>query len=170
MTDRPAAIVAQVVDVQNDRQHKGFIKVTAHIPVEDGPLLTAALGWPTYTTPTPVAIAVLDTQAIRQQQQEVANTETAESSPSPSQTPPAGGTPNKRTQLAGMMCKDPLFQKYIISIGVKDGPFDTVEFIHNYLGVPSRKDIQEGTIVARMFDNLYNSFRLWRDAPELQES
>ena len=168
MPDRPAAIVAQVIDCQNDRQHKGFIKITAHVPSEDGPEVMAALGWPTPTTPTPVAIAVLDTQVLRQQLKEVHNTEIAESSsPSPLQGPPAGGT-NKRTQLAGMLCKDPLFQKYIDYLGTyADEP---VEFIYARCEVKSRKEILPGTHAADLFDELYDRYRLWRDAPELQES
>ena len=163
MPDRPAAIVAQVVDVQNDRQHKGFIKITAHVPVEDGPDLTAALGWPTYTQPTPVAIAVLDVNNLKGGPDK----EKAETSPSPLQTPPAGGTPNKRTQLAGMMCKDPLFQKYA---DLKFGFSDPAVFIRRECGVKSRKDILPSTRAAELFDDLYDQYRIWRDAPELQES
>ena len=164
MTDKPAAIVAQVIDCQNDRQHKGFIKITAHVPSEDGPEVMAALGWPTPTTPTPVAIAVLDVNNLKGGP----DVKIAETSPSPSQTPPAGGI-NKRTQLAGIMCKDPLFQKYMNA--QKGICFtDPADFIRKQCGVQSRKEILPGTPAADEFDNLYNSYRLWRDAPELQES
>ena len=166
MTDRPAAIVAQVVDCQNDRQHKGFIKITVHVPVEDGRDIMAALGWPTYTTPTPVAIAVLDINNLKG----ASDVEIAETSPSPSQTPPAGGI-NKRTQLAGIMSKDPMFKRYIMDV-TTGGPsvFDPAEFIRSHCGVKSRKDILPDTPAAFRFDALYDQYRLWRDAPELQES
>ena len=165
MTDHPAAIVAQVVDVCNDRQHKGFIKITAHVPVEDGLLVTTVLGWPTYPKPVPIVIALYDIRNGKKE--EPANTETTSTSPSPSQPPPAGGI-NKRTQLAGMLCKDPLFQKYVLIMnGSMDHP---AEYIRNQCDVKSRKDILPGTVAADLFDDLYDAYRLWRDAPELQES
>ena len=54
---KPAAIDAQVVDIQNDRMHKGFIKVTLHVAAERGALLTAILGAIASTTAYTTAIS-----------------------------------------------------------------------------------------------------------------
>src|ERR1700722_4213562 len=102
---KPAAIAAQVVDIQNDRQHKGFVKVTLHVPAELGAQLTESLGWPTYTTPVPVAIA-----RLKQQQEETNNIATEK--PAPTQ-PPARAPKNRLTTRAAILSKDPLFKQWL---------------------------------------------------------
>jgi len=110
------AISAQVVDIQNDRQHKGYVKVTLHVPAELGAKLTDALGWPTYTTPVPVALARLNESAIP--------ADAAPAIPPSPSNAPAGAATNRLTKRAGILANDPLFHRYLNA----NGPLQSLGF------------------------------------------
>jgi hypothetical protein len=158
-----SVIAAQVVDIQNDRQHKGSIKITLHVPAEAGAHLTDVLGWPTYTCPVPVALARL-----------VEQKEIAQQSP-PSPTPIKAGTripvavaADKRlAQRAGILSTDPQFHKYLCATGNYDHIIMTeqhaAEYIRILCNVDSRSKIIPGTPAAVNFDAMYSKFIAWRD-------
>ena len=155
---KAAAITAQVVDICNDRQHKGSIKITLHVPVELGARLTEILGWPTHTTPVPVALARLNESAV-----------VADAAPAkpPSPSLPAGAATNRLTKRAAILSNDPLFQKYLAQkIDEPHASIDTAnaaQYICNMCKVESRKEIQPGTEAATRFDLLESAFICWRD-------
>ena len=151
---KPAAIAAQLVDIKNDPQHKGSIRVTIHVPVEQGSQLTAAFGWPTMTTPVPVALARLNIEAPREL--------------SPTTKPTTTGS-GRLVQQAGIACKDARFwaflnsrldeyQKRIISSDEARG------VVHRYCGIGSRKEIFPGTPAAERWDKLYGEYVAWLEA------
>jgi hypothetical protein len=160
--NKPAAIAAQVVDIQNDRQHKGFVKVTLHVPAELGAQLTESLGWPTYTTPVPIAIA-----RLKQQQEE---TNTATEKPAPTQ-PPARAPRSPLVTRAAILSNDPLFWKYL---GEKEGKLvgkdGAAMHIREWCKVESRKDILPGTEAALRLDLLQTDFVCWRDKDQFVEA
>lgn len=170
-----AAIAAQVVDIQNDRQHKGFIKVTLHVPAECGQQLTTAMGWPTYTTPVPVAIARLNP--------EMEVMPPVRPSPRTVDTPPASGPdiqararkpvdPEKRlAQRAAILCGDPVFLRYLIEDrGLDTSTMTPAEFVREFCHVPSRADIKPNTEAGLRWDLLESAFICWRDVPELADA
>jgi hypothetical protein len=183
MTDL-AAIAAQVVDIQNDRLHKGFIRVTVHVPVEQGHLLMAAMGWPTHTNPVPVAIARLNPETERTVRQ------TDGTSNRTIDTPPASGPdiqararkpvdPDKRlAQRAGILCGDSLFHKYLAAKhGVEmHAHADRIrvelaaEFVRQFCKVETRAYIKFGEESGTRFDLLESSFVCWRDVPEIADA
>lgn len=164
---KAAAITAQVVDICNDRQHKGSIKITLHVPVELGARLTEILGWPTHTTPVPVALARLNESAV------VADAAGVAPSPSPS----APAATNRLTKRAGMLGNDPLFHKYlqdngmiIVGTAPEVDKASAVQYIRNYCQVESRKDILPDTKAATRLDLLESAFICWRDRDQFVES
>ena len=174
-----AAISAQVVDIQNDRMHKGSIKITLHVPAEAGAQLTEALGWPTYTQPVPVALARLEpgASAPAREAESVRNDPAPNAPASRLHTPVA---PEKRlAQRAGMICSDRIFWRYLNETIFMDQKFCTSEskviakvetedhaadVLRWVCAVKSRSEIIPGTDAATRFDELYSKFIGWRDA------
>jgi hypothetical protein len=151
-----AAIAAQVVDIQNDRQHKGFIKVTLHVPSERGAMLTESLGWPTYTDPVPVAIARLDPNKIAV----VAASEAEKVA-----TPHDPSASHRLTTRAVMLAKDPQFHLFLQGLS-KLGCIteeDAAVYIRTKCGVASRSEIKPGTAAATKLDFIESAFICWRD-------
>lgn len=162
-----AAIDAQVVDIQNDRMHKGFIKVTLHVAAERGALLTKALGWPTYTEPVPVALARLDPERM------VPNTDdksTADKSPAPDLDRPVRArkpvdADKRLAQQAGICCADPVFQKFLCwkFDYAKCDEKTAADIIRRSCDVASRSEIKPETEAALKWEKIYSSFIRWRD-------
>lgn len=158
MTDA-AVIAAQVVDIQNDRQHKGSIKVTLHVPAELGHHLTEVLGWPTYTNPVPVALARLNKESIAQQ---------------PPPSAPNADKEGERKLYAriGTLCKDPKFGEYVsVHTGMAsiDGEKDAAAYVRaayvrDFCQVASRRHIVPGSIAEELFLRLEDDFEMWRTA------
>ena len=160
MSPDRAVISAQVVDIQNDRAHKGSIKITLHVPAEAGAHLTDVLGWPTYACPVPVALARL-----------VEQKEIAQQSP-PSPTPTKAGTripvavaADKRfAKLSGILCADPQFQRFLTrnSNYAADEP-TCAQLVRIACDVDSRSQIIPGSPAGNKWDDLYSKFIAWRD-------
>ena len=160
--NKPAAIAAQVVDIQNDRQHKGFVKVTLHVPAELGAQLTESLGWPTYTTPVPVAIA-----RLKQQQEEPT---TATEKPAPV-SPPVRVPRNKLAMRAGILSNDSLFHTFLATTkGLGVNSEGAANYVRHFCKVESRKEILPGTEAANRFDLLESAFICWRDKDQFVEA
>jgi len=153
-----AAIDAQVVDIQNDRQHKEFIKVTLHVPAERGPLLTEILGWPTYSTPVPVALA-------RLQQGEATAPVTSIPAPEP---------PSKRmVTRAAILCLDPLFWRFLDerfagkppNINVTDET-SAANMVRYACRVKSRSEILPNTAAGNRWDIIYSAWIAWKECAD----
>ncbi len=152
-----AAIDAQAVDCANDPRHKGFIRVILHIPAERGELLTKVLGWPTYTTPVPVALARLDTGAVAPVGGDASGSHSPDASASG-----RGRPPNRYAQRAGILCNDPRFQGFLLERygdGVKlINPVERREWaaqkVRELCEVDSRSEIIAGTAAADRFEEL----------------
>lgn len=183
MTDL-AAIAAQLVDIQNDRQHKGSIKVTIHVPAEQGAELTAAFGWPTHTNPVPVALARLDLNKIKQTG---VATPVEGDAPGPSTLAVAckasasesgRGQPSRKSwhemepsQQAGILCADKTFQAFLaadldVEPGIINEEFAKAEVCAR-CGVNSRSDIKTGTIASAFWRDLVSDYRAWCHEPEV---
>lgn len=158
--NKPAAIAAQVVDIQNDRQHKGFVKVTLHVPAELGAQLTESLGWPTYTTPVPVAIARL------KQQQEEPTTATEKPAPvSPPVRVPRKWNELSMPQQAGIMGETEAFRKFMCEkYGYTHA--DCPLMIRQECKVESRKELLPGTLPGTTWLRIVADYRAWMHEPE----
>jgi hypothetical protein len=151
-----AAIDAQVVDVQNDRSHKGFIKITLHLADERGGELTHMFGklWPTYTNPIPVALALLS------QGEDV-----------PAVTNRLREQPSKHTVTrAAILCSDPRFQKFLdIRYAGKPPNIDVIDedsaatMVRYVCRVNSRKEILPGTPAETRWNLLLSGYIAWKD-------
>ena len=167
-----AAIAAQVVDIQNDRQHKGFIKVTLHVPAEQGATLTESLGWPTYTDPVSVAIARLNPNkvGVATPEREADKDRTAPADPPASRKPVA---PDRRlAQRAGILCSDPLFHKWLGEIAKMSDVTeeDAAIYVRTKCEVQSRSEIKPGTEAAYRFAWIESAFICWRDKDKFVEA
>ncbi len=162
-----AAIAAQLVDIRNVGQHK-CIKLTLHVPAEQAGLIMEAFGWPTAVDPVPVAVARLVQPAGKEVGVETTNMAQPALGDVPARAPR-----NKLAQLAGMLAKTPLFQRYMEKVvpGYVDVSDEmAVEYIRGYCGVGSRSQILPGTFAADRFLKLYNDFVFWRDADKFVET
>lgn len=151
-------IDAQCVDIQNDRAHKGSIKITLHVPVERGNELNAMMQkWPTYTDPVPVALARLN--FVPQPAKEKAEIVTA-SEPEP----PAWI--NRYAQRAGILCNDPRFQGFLLERYAPGtmviDPVTRREWaaakVRELCEVESRGDILPNSPAANRFDILESAY------------
>lgn len=165
--DSRAAISAQAVDIQNDRQHKGFIKVTLHVPAEIGARLTDTLGWPTYTQPVAVALARLDPSKIKSGDNAPGReVERNLDRPSTSRSHKPVDESRRLAQRAGILCSELTFHKFLNEampngfIGDAEGAASVVRLV---CGVETRADIKPGTDAARKFEQLEGRYLGWRD-------
>lgn len=101
MTDAPAAITAQLVDVRNVAAHKS-VRLELHVPAEQAGLVMAAFGWPTMADPVPVALARL-----------TAAPETIAKPEPPKERRPFSELPY--AQQAAMRCNEPHFWNFLAS-------------------------------------------------------
>ena len=156
-----AAIQAQLVDIQNDRQHKGSIKITLHVPTEAGGLLTRAFGWPSYAAPVAVALAALHPEKLLQVD--------AQEQPSRGVDLPAPRPPNnkKMAQRAGILANDSLFWCYLeeLNNGTEIMEDEAAEYIRDYCQVTSRVNIVPGTPAGELFSELLTKFTNWKLVP-----
>ena len=164
-----AAIAAQAVDIQNDRQHKGFIKVTLHVPAEIGAQLTDTLGWPTYTQPVPVALARLNPNAIKSGDAPGREVERNTDRPSTSRSHKPVAPDKRLAQRAGILCAEPLFRKWLgeISKMANVTEDEAAVYVREKCGVKSRSEIIPGTEAGLLFDELIDApYAVWRHADE----
>ncbi len=162
-----AAIAAQLVNMRNVGTHKS-LQLTLHIPEEYALKAIEAFGWPTMTNPVPVAVARL----VQSTGKEVGAETTNRAQPALGDVP-ARAPRNKLAQLAGMLSKTPLFQRYMEKAipGYVDVSEEmAVEYIRGYCGVESRSHILPGTPAEDKFLKLYNNFLFWRDADKFVET
>lgn len=74
---------------------------------------------------------------------------------------------NRAIQSAGMLCRNPVFQRFMIDEGLledKDEITDaeTADALRNVLGVQSRADFHEDDNAVKAFEELRDNFLNWR--------
>jgi len=161
--ENAAAISAQIVDIRNDDRHKGFIKVTIHVPAELGQSLDV-FGWPTYTTPVPVALARLRT--------DVAATTSGIAAPVSDPDPPARARP-KQDRLfiwAVKACGDVRFWTFLrltdphgwMSFAEDVEPaVRAASLLRKGCNVTSRKEIRVGTPAGDLWEKWHSAYTAW---------
>jgi len=99
----------------------------------------------------------------------VARLDPAQSHPPDQPAPEKSPAPARVTslaQIAGIMCADPLFQKFMNV----DGEESAASFLRGYCAVKSRSEIKVGTKAAERFDAVRRNFINWRDADKYVET
>lgn len=148
MTDAPAAITAQLVDVRNVSAHK-CIRLELHVPAEQAALVMAAFGWPTMVEPVPVALARLQTAP-----EPIAKPEP------PKERRPFSELPY--SQQAAMRCESDDFHRFI-SARHHDwlGDDNAAHSIRGHCGVSSRSEIIKGTPAGDKWAALEAEYYAW---------
>jgi len=168
LVNTAAAFIACYSDWKLIRTRK-CVQVVFEIPLEKSSEAFAALGgMPNPAAEAWFAIARLDATIVQPKESEVVDSkEKASLSTQPASVPnPPGRAPNKLSQLAGMLAKTPLFQKWAV---VPD-EHTAADFIRVYCNVDSRSQIVPGTQAADKFLELYDDFMSWRDADKFVEA
>ncbi len=148
MTDAPAAITAQLVDVRNVAAHKS-VRLELHVPAEQAGLVMAAFGWPTMADPVPVALARLQPIA----KPDAAPATAKERTPF-SELPYA--------QQAAMRCSDGAFNRFIADCHHDWlGDSNAAESVRHHCGVQSRSEIIIGTPPGDKWAALDAEFFAW---------
>lgn len=88
-------------------------------------------------------------------------------------TPSVRGRPSL-AQHVGMMCNDPLFQKYLNEYAMSGGApcidkDDAARIVRTICGVSSRSSILPATAAGRLWSELESAFICWRDADKYIE-
>lgn len=193
MTAKPAAILADLVDIRNVGVHKS-IKLTLHVPAEAAETVMAAFGWPTGVDPVKVAVARLDPSKVSQQE-EASDDKPRPTTPSPSRTEKAGARPeNARpfsslplSQQAALACGRLAFRRFLSErykldpnlIGATDDDRPGIACaaieVRRLCGVQSRSELVEANKFAVLaWRSLYADFQSWLNddpplAPEARE-
>jgi hypothetical protein len=85
---------------------------------------------------------------------------------------PARAPRNKLAQLAGMLGKEPLFHRYVdhILTRTETNTDFAADYIRGYCGVESRSHLVADSDAGTLFLELYDDFKLWRDADAFVEA
>lgn len=158
MSDAPAAITAQLVDVRNVAAHKS-VRLELHVPAEQAGLVMAAFGWPTMADPVPVALARLHSPA-----EPIAKPE------APKERRPFSELPYS-TQAA-MRCREADFHKYCESTAptvwadlIRRGSTHddaAAGLVRNWCMVASRTDITKGRHSGDCWEAIEAEFYAWQ--------
>ena len=147
MSEKPAAIMGQIVDMKNVAAHKS-VRLYVDIPQEHAPLVLAAFGWATMTKPVDVAIARLA---------------------GPLEAAMAEPEPKSYAQQAAIMGAEPAFWRFaneMWSEGIGN-PDEAAIFIRRRCSVASRSDLWEGTKAGNRFRDLRAEYQNWLEGRDL---
>lgn len=158
MTDAPAAITAQLVDVRNVAAHKS-VRLELHVPAEQAGLVMAAFGWPTMADPVPVALARLHSPA-----EPIAKPE------APKERRPFSELPY--SQQAAIRCREPDFHSFCADrhqlfwpASIERGASTwnaAADVVRNACDVLSRTDIVKGTPAGDKWEALEAEYWAWQ--------
>ena len=151
MTDAPAAITAQLVDVRNVAAHKS-VRLELHVPAEQAGLVMAAFGWPTMADPVPVALARLHSPA-----EPIAKPE------APKERRPFSELPY--SQQAAMRCGEPSYEHflwYTHGLHQDTNPAEVIALVRHECGVTSRSEIVKGTPAGDKWEALEAEYWAWQ--------
>lgn len=157
MTDAPAAISAQLVDVRNVSSHK-CVRLEIHVPAEQAGLVMAAFGWPTMADPVPVALARLVTAP-----EPIAKPE------APKERRPFSELPY--SQQAAMRCHEPDFERFLYQRAGADGVLEIegppnndpiAAHVRFLCGVTSRKELDTRPLAAKRWREIEAEYWAWQ--------
>jgi len=157
MSDAPAAITAQLVDVRNVAAHKS-VRLELHVPAEQAGLVMAAFGWPTMADPVPVALARLHSPA-----EPIAKPE------APKERRPFSELPY--SQQAAMRCGEREFARFlaekftvdsVVAGGNKSLPEFSSDAVRQICRVKSRSELERGTAAGDKWEALEAEYWAWQ--------
>lgn len=72
---------------------------------------------------------------------------------------------DKMVSIAGMLCRDPAFWEFLHDKGdlYEKGEKYAVDWLCNYLGIESRKDIKNNTQARQLLTDLNEEFKAWKN-------
>jgi len=146
MTEKPAAIMASLVDVRNIAAHR-CVRLEIHVPVEQAALVMQAFGWPTMADPVPVAIARLVPEA------EAKAKEPAKEKRNFSELSPS--------QRAGLMCKTPAFWTFTHTVDEES----SATRLRQACKVDSRSQLDNWDNARRAFESIERDYQAWLNEP-----
>lgn len=144
MSDKPAAIMASLVDVRNIAAHK-CVRLEIHVPVEQAASVMQAFGWPTMADPVPVAIARLETNKV--------DAEHGKDKRRFSELRPS--------QRAALLCKTVAFQKFY---GVANED-QMAERLRELCEIGSRSELDTNKQARRAFEGIEADYSDWLNGP-----
>lgn len=77
----------------------------------------------------------------------------------PVERSPSQASPQSYAQWVGVLCRDPLFEKFC---GERNGGDNVADFVRKWCDVPSRRDIVEATRAGRRWIDLIAEFKAWK--------
>jgi len=165
----PAAIAVQLVSYENDKQHKGYIKVILHVPEEGGNALKEMFPWPSYSNPVPVTLAPMNwkegdaVESPQIGQHNVSHTNLAtEKAAGQERDVPAPAS--RLTRQAAICCRDQRFRTFLQCNGMPaTTPEQAAIAVKLICHVESRKEFIAGTSAGDRWEQLYGKFIAWRD-------
>lgn len=146
MSEKPAAIMASLVDVRNIAAHK-CLRLELHVPVEQAGLVVAAFGWPTAADPVPVAIArLVEPEAAKEEKPR----QKWESLP--------------LSQQAAIRCGEMLFWRFLYEEKNRRAthPQEAADVVRELCHVKSRADIGKTEESAKAWRDLDGAYQYWQ--------
>ncbi len=147
------------------------VQIILEVPTEDADLAYQVLGgMPNFAESKWVGVAALQPNLI---DPGVGLPPGREADGAQPRKVPAAAPASRLIKLAGMACNEPLFWKYLMTLGYDisgDDPKLAREqarsAVHAECKVNSRKEFIEGTPAGKRWLWLYDAFALWRDVPD----
>jgi hypothetical protein len=72
--------------------------------------------------------------------------------------------PKDLVRLAGVLCRDKAFQKFLVSTGqiIEETEEETVDWLRYELGITSRVELKTNTEAAKQFNFIHQEFQAWK--------
>ncbi len=129
---------------------RSTFQIVVEVPIERADEALKALGgWPQPGQEKPVAVALLRSGGDAQ--------------PEPKEDKPKA--PMKLSQQAGMLCNDPVFQRFVSEQYFAGAPINTdevVEVVRHRCEVQSRSEFDTDEAAARRWRKLHADFEAWK--------
>ena len=133
MTD-PAVISGTFADLKIVKT-RSVVQMVIEVPIEQGSQIIEAFGFPQPSAEIPVAVARLDKQPVKAPKR------------------------YSRAQMAGILCNDPHFQKWIATKGGwTEDQNGAVQGIYSLCVIKSRRELDKGGFAADTWDKLVMEF------------
>jgi len=136
--NKPAAIQASYADYRRVKGRK-VLQLIFEVPLEQAPQVHDVFGEPMPDGSTWVGIARIDPNAKAEPERK-------------------GG---KLAQLAGIICQEPAFRKFIEEKYSELSPCDPTEFIRHMCGVLSRAELDHHESAGRRFKDIKLEYEAW---------
>ncbi len=159
-----AAFVGNYADIVTRKTRSVFV-VSVELPIERYQAFVAVFGGPLPGKEIPVALALLDPKAA------------ASAARADAGEPPAKERRKlaemQLSQQAALRCGDPLFWKYLDTLGYPGAPVrsesDAAELVRRFCAVDSRSGIKPGTQAGAQWEFLDRKFLEWKHGAPVGE-